>query len=56
VIGDDDGGRVLPLTTAGPDDFRGSLAVGAAIFDRGDHRKAAGNSAEELFWLMGRRL
>ena len=26
LIGDDDGGRMLPLTTADPDDFRGSLA------------------------------
>ncbi|MFN2501401.1 MAG: alginate lyase family protein [Pyrinomonadaceae bacterium] len=53
LIGDDDGGRMLPLTTADPDDFRGTLAVGAAIFDRGDHKYVAGGPSEELFWLMG---
>ena len=53
IIGDDDGGRMLPFTTAEPDDFRGSIAVGAAIFDRTDHRMIAGQSTEEMFWLMG---
>jgi hypothetical protein len=53
IIGDDDGGRMLPLTSGEPDDLRGSLAVGAAIFDRGDLRKVAGSSTEDLFWLMG---
>lgn len=53
IIGDDDGGRVLPLTNAEPDDFRGSLALGAAIFGRGDHKFVAGRPSEEIFWLMG---
>jgi hypothetical protein len=53
LIGDDDGGRALPLTTAEPDDFRGSLALGAIIFDRGDHKRVAGRLSEEIFWLLG---
>jgi hypothetical protein len=53
LVGDDDGGRLLPLTTAEPDNFRGSLAVGAQMFDRPDHRRLAGRCTQELFWLMG---
>ena len=34
LIGDDDGGRMLPLTSSAPDDFRGSLAVGALALGR----------------------
>lgn len=53
LIGDDDGGRALPLTTAESDDFRGTLALGAIIFDRGDHKRVAGGVSEEIFWLLG---
>lgn len=53
LIGDDDGGRLLPLTNAEPDDFRGTLAVGASIFGRGDHKYVAGRASEEIFWLLG---
>ncbi len=53
IIGDDDGGRCLPLTTAEPDDFRGTLSVGAVILGRGDHKYVSGMPGEELFWLMG---
>lgn len=53
IIGDDDGGRMLPLTTAEPDDFRGTLAVGAFVFGRGDQKYVAGPPTEELFWLAG---
>ena len=53
LIGDDDGGRMLPLTTAAPDDFRGSLAVSSVIFDRGDHKFVSGRPSEEIFWLLG---
>ena len=53
LIGDDDGGRMLPLTGAEPDDFRGSLAVGAALFGRGDLKYVAGSVSEEIFWLLG---
>lgn len=53
IIGDDDGGRMLPLTAAEPDDFRGTLAVGAFIFDRPDYKHVSGRSSEEIFWLAG---
>jgi len=53
LIGDDDGGRTLPLTKARPDDFRGSLAVSAIIFDRADHKFVSGNIQEDVFWLTG---
>ncbi len=53
LIGDDDGGRMLPLTTAASDDFRGTLSVGSIIFDRGDHKFVSSQAGEEVFWLTG---
>lgn len=55
LIGDDDGGRCLPLTTnSRPNDFRGTLACGANLFERGDLKFAAGEEIrEELFWWFG---
>ena len=53
LIGDDDGGRILPLTNVEPDDFRGSLAVASIIFDRGDQKYVSERASEEIFWLCG---
>jgi len=53
IIGDDDGGRMLPLTTAKPDDFRGTLAAGSAMTGRGDLKFVAGDRRDEIFWLLG---
>lgn len=53
MIGDDDGGRMLPLTIAQPDDFRGTLAAGAAMLRRGDLKFVAGEARDEVFWLLG---
>ncbi|MBX3282608.1 MAG: alginate lyase family protein [Acidobacteria bacterium] len=53
LIGDDDGGRLLPLTSRIAGDFRGTLSLGAAIFGRGDLAFAGDNSFEETFWLLG---
>lgn len=53
LIGDDDGGRMLPLTGDQPDDLRGSLAAGSVILGRGDHKHVAGRASEDLFWLTG---
>ncbi len=53
LIGDDDGGRMLPLTTAPADDFRGTLAAGAVIFKRGDYKWVSGESTQDLLWLFG---
>ena len=53
LIGDDDGGRCLPLGNAAPDDFLSSLSTGAVIFDRQDFKFIARDFAEESFWLLG---
>ncbi|HQZ96565.1 MAG TPA: alginate lyase family protein [Pyrinomonadaceae bacterium] len=53
IIGDDDGGRMLPLTTAESDDFRGTLALSAVIFDRSDQKYVSEKPSEDLFWLTG---
>ena len=53
LIGDDDGGRMLPLTGAEPDDFRGSLGLGAVLFDRPDFKFVSGGASQEIFWLKG---
>lgn len=53
LVGDDDGGKMLPKTTAAPNDFRGSLASGAVVFERDDYKWVAGGSKENLLWLLG---
>ena len=53
IIGDDDGGRILPLSTAACKDFRGTLGVGAVLFGRGDYKFVAREMAEEVVWLLG---
>ncbi len=52
-FGDDDGGRLVMLDTRAPNDFRPSLATGAALFSRGDYKFVAGDATEELLWLLG---
>lgn len=52
-FGDDDGGRLVMLDTRAPNDFRPSLATGAALLNRGDYKFVAGDAAEELLWLLG---
>lgn len=53
LIGDDDGGRLLPLSMARPNDFRGSIAVGSVLFSSGEMRSCAGAGIEDVFWLLG---
>lgn len=53
LYGDDDGGRLLPVDSRPPDDFRAALSTGAAIFSRGDYKHVAGAAAEETLWLLG---
>src|SRR5215213_5342709 len=53
LIGDDDGGRSLPLSAAQPNDFRAALATAAIIFGRGDYKYVAGEFREETLWLLG---
>ncbi|MBX3298137.1 MAG: alginate lyase family protein [Acidobacteria bacterium] len=53
LIGDDDGGRLLPVSAGRPDDVRGTLAVGASMSYRTDLKFAAGGRRAEAFWLLG---
>ena len=51
-FGDDDGGRLVMLDARAPNDFRPTLATGAALFSRGDYKFVAGDATEELSWLL----
>jgi hypothetical protein len=53
LFGDDDGGRLAMLDVRAANDFRGTLAPGAVLFDRGDYKFVAGDAAVELLWLTG---
>ncbi len=53
LIGDDDGGRALPLGNSRSDDFLACLSSGAVLFDRSDYKFVAGDFAEETLWLLG---
>ena len=53
MFGDDDGGRLAPLDGRAANDFRGTLAAAAVVFNRADYRFVATDAAEELLWLTG---
>jgi hypothetical protein len=53
LIGDDDGGRLVTLSERPTNDFRDTLALGAAILQRDDCAYVAGHAVEELYWLLG---
>ena len=53
IIGDDDGGRNLPLTNALSNDFLGTLAAGAVMFNREDYKFASRKPSQEILWLFG---
>jgi hypothetical protein len=53
LIGDDDGGRLITLGARRLDDFRDTLATGAALLGNGEWKHAAGNAAVETLWLLG---
>lgn len=52
-LGDDDGGRLVSLGARKADDFRDTLATGAALLGRGDWKHVAGQAAIETLWLLG---
>lgn len=52
-FGDSDDARAIFLSMGEYWDFRGLLALGAILFDRGDFKWAAGGPSEELLWLAG---
>jgi hypothetical protein len=53
LIGDDDGGQLIKLGKRGADDFRDTLATGAALLGRGDWKHVAGDATVETLWLLG---
>ena len=53
LVGDDDGGQLLRLGTRRSDDFRDTVSVAAALFNRGDWKHVAGEATVELLWLLG---
>lgn len=53
LIGDDDGGRLVVLAERAPNDFRDTLAIGAALLSRADCASVAGDHVDELAWLLG---
>jgi len=53
MIGDGDEGKALPLYQASRWDFRPFLAIGAALFQRGDFKKMAGPFPPDALWLIG---
>jgi heparinase II/III-like protein len=53
MIGDADGGWLLPLTPRAAEDLRGVMGVAAAFFARSDYAWAADGPAPEVQWLLG---
>jgi hypothetical protein len=53
LIGDDDGGQLLPLAIATPGDFRATLAHAAVLLGRSDCAALAGDGASCLPWVLG---
>jgi hypothetical protein len=53
LIGDDDGGRLIKLAPRAANDFRDTLAIGAALFNRGDWKYVAGAAPVEMLWMTG---
>src|SRR5262245_3742586 len=53
LFGDDDGGRLIKFAQRDSNDFRDTLAMGAAIFKRGDLKQMAGEAPVEMLWLLG---
>ncbi|MGA9772428.1 MAG: alginate lyase family protein [Blastocatellia bacterium] len=53
LVGDDDGGRLIKLGERAADDFRDTLATGAALLGQTDWNHVAGEAAAETLWLLG---
>jgi hypothetical protein len=53
LIGDDDGGRLIKLAAREANDFRDTLAIGAAVLKRGDWKHVAGAAPAEMLWMTG---
>lgn len=53
IYGDDDGGRLIKFAPRAANDFSDTLAMGAAVFKRGDMKRKAGDAPVEMLWLLG---
>src|SRR5262249_17020482 len=53
LFGDDDGGRLIRLSARTANDFRDTLAIGAAVLKRGDWKHVAGAAPAEMLWMIG---
>ncbi|HKP70760.1 MAG TPA: alginate lyase family protein, partial [Pyrinomonadaceae bacterium] len=53
LLGDDDGGRLYQFDERAINDFRPTLALGAALLNRGDLKFLAGQPSADLLWLLG---
>lgn len=55
LIGDTDGGQVLPFCRRAADDHAYVLALGAALFDESRFKRAADGVSEEVLWILGEK-
>lgn len=53
LFGDDDGGRLMMLSAGAANDFRATLAVGAALLERPDYKFVAAGASQDALWLLG---
>lgn len=53
LIGDDDGGRLLPIDNLEGNDLKGLFSTLSVIFNRGDFKYLSGGYQEETLWLLG---
>jgi hypothetical protein len=54
-LGDDDGGRLLPLDFPPADDFGSTLALAAVVSGRSEYCFPVSRAPSALMWLLGRR-
>ena len=52
-IGDADGGMLMPLSSASPDDFRATFSTAAIVFNEPTFAWAADRIATDTLWLLG---
>jgi hypothetical protein len=53
LYGDIDNAKAIFLSSEGPEDYRPTLATGAALFGRSDFKFTAGRLSQEVLWLLG---
>ena len=51
LIGDDDGGALMPMTGRDPEDARGTLAIAAVMLNRPELQ--IGHTPEDVCWMLG---